>query len=396
MRTLGDRLREQRLRQGMDLDTLQAVTKIRKRYLEAIEAGDWSVLPGDVYARGFVRSYAEAVGLDGRALLEAYVDGLPPHPGMPEARSDRDEGNPLAPVSGDREAPEAEPSAGPATGGFRFTREADSERTTALDPLGAASASGAVDPVADRAPRSDRIGERAASEDRDPVAPRRSSRSTPSPRRAPERPARVRGRREPSGLGWNAAGQVVAVVAVLAVLAGAWWYLEKPGRTGAAQANATAPGSALGGNVTAAGQTANAQQAGGNVTNAAGNATPTGNSTTPANSTGAAPGGSAEFRVVSQSFSNHRQTYLVSTTGPIVAQLTAANGACWVRATVDGKVVDPSDTIPVGQSRTWQGNDEIRIRIGFVPGVTLTLNGQSVTLPDTKDAIDVVVTRAQG
>ncbi|WP_051662902.1 helix-turn-helix domain-containing protein [Alicyclobacillus macrosporangiidus] len=75
LRALGVQLREQRLRLGIGLDELQAATKIRKRYLEALESGDWSILPGDVYARGFVRSYAEAVGLDGRQLLEAYVDG---------------------------------------------------------------------------------------------------------------------------------------------------------------------------------------------------------------------------------------------------------------------------------------------------------------------------------
>ncbi|WP_029420443.1 DUF4115 domain-containing protein [Alicyclobacillus macrosporangiidus] len=141
------------------------------------------------------------------------------------------------------------------------------------------------------------------------------------------------------------------------------------------------------------------QNAAGPVGNSAGNTVvgsgspnPTGNTT---NAAGGGTAGQPELRVVGQTFSNHQQTYVVSTTGPMVAQLTASTGACWVRATVDGQVVDPSDTIPVGQSRTWQGSQQIRIRVGFVPGVTLTLNGQPLALPDTKDAIDVVIVRGQ-
>jgi len=75
MRELGRILREKRESVGLDLDALHAQTKIRKRYLMALEEGDWTVLPGDVYARGFVRSYAEALGLDGLQLLHDHVDG---------------------------------------------------------------------------------------------------------------------------------------------------------------------------------------------------------------------------------------------------------------------------------------------------------------------------------
>ncbi|MCL6627359.1 MAG: helix-turn-helix domain-containing protein, partial [Alicyclobacillus shizuokensis] len=69
MRELGETLRRRREELGMDLDQVERMTKIRKRYLSAIEQGDWRSLPGDVYGRGFVRSYAEALGLDGLALL---------------------------------------------------------------------------------------------------------------------------------------------------------------------------------------------------------------------------------------------------------------------------------------------------------------------------------------
>lgn len=72
LRELGLELRRHREQLGIDLDELQVRTKIRKRYLSALEEGDWSILPGDVYARGFVRSYADAVGADGHALLATY------------------------------------------------------------------------------------------------------------------------------------------------------------------------------------------------------------------------------------------------------------------------------------------------------------------------------------
>lgn len=49
MSELGRHLKEARLQKGMSLDDVQEVTKIRKKYLEAIEAGDYKVLPGSFY-----------------------------------------------------------------------------------------------------------------------------------------------------------------------------------------------------------------------------------------------------------------------------------------------------------------------------------------------------------
>lgn len=64
MSELGQQLREARLQKGMSLDDVQEMTKIRKRYLEAIEAGDYKVLPGSFYVRAFIKTYAETVGLN--------------------------------------------------------------------------------------------------------------------------------------------------------------------------------------------------------------------------------------------------------------------------------------------------------------------------------------------
>lgn len=77
MSELGQQLREARLQKGMSLDDVQEITKIRKRYLEAIEAGDYKVLPGSFYVRAFIKTYAEAVGLKPDELLEGHKQDVP-------------------------------------------------------------------------------------------------------------------------------------------------------------------------------------------------------------------------------------------------------------------------------------------------------------------------------
>lgn len=74
---LGLRLKNAREEKGYSLDELQVRTKIQTRYLAAIEEGDYSRLPGDFYARAFVKSYADAVGLNSEMLFEEHRDELP-------------------------------------------------------------------------------------------------------------------------------------------------------------------------------------------------------------------------------------------------------------------------------------------------------------------------------
>ncbi|MGE5586942.1 MAG: RodZ domain-containing protein [Clostridia bacterium] len=72
MRELGELLRKAREAKGLAISDVQEATKIRGRYLEAMERGNFEVLPGEVYVRGFLRSYAEAVGLCGDEVVERY------------------------------------------------------------------------------------------------------------------------------------------------------------------------------------------------------------------------------------------------------------------------------------------------------------------------------------
>ena len=70
MGRIGSTLRETRLRLGLSLTDAQKATKIRARYLEALEQEHFDLLPGAAYARGFLRSYAYLLGLDPDPLLD--------------------------------------------------------------------------------------------------------------------------------------------------------------------------------------------------------------------------------------------------------------------------------------------------------------------------------------
>ena len=74
MKEIGDLLRRAREEKGLSIKDIQEVTKIRLRYLEAIDEGDFEVIPGEVYRKGFIVNYANAVGLDGQAILQKYND----------------------------------------------------------------------------------------------------------------------------------------------------------------------------------------------------------------------------------------------------------------------------------------------------------------------------------
>jgi hypothetical protein len=69
---IGATLREARNRRKLDLSEIEEATKIRVRFLRAMENEEWDVLPGATYARAFIRTYAAHLGLDGERLAEDY------------------------------------------------------------------------------------------------------------------------------------------------------------------------------------------------------------------------------------------------------------------------------------------------------------------------------------
>ncbi|MFB5660500.1 helix-turn-helix domain-containing protein [Alteribacillus sp. HJP-4] len=77
MSELGLFLKSKREDQGLTLERMQELTKIQKRYLQAIESGSYDQLPGAFYARAFVKSYAEALHLNPDEVFENYGSELP-------------------------------------------------------------------------------------------------------------------------------------------------------------------------------------------------------------------------------------------------------------------------------------------------------------------------------
>jgi cytoskeleton protein RodZ len=87
VQSCGETLRQARLDKGVSLTDAERETRIRRKYLEALEAEDTAALPPPVYTRGFIRAYAEYLGLDPQATVDLY---------QPVPR--RDKAPPLRPV----------------------------------------------------------------------------------------------------------------------------------------------------------------------------------------------------------------------------------------------------------------------------------------------------------
>jgi cytoskeleton protein RodZ len=72
MPEIGETLREARMRRRIDMTEVEAATKIRAKYLRALENEEWDLLPGPTFVKTFLRTYAEYLELDPRLLVEEY------------------------------------------------------------------------------------------------------------------------------------------------------------------------------------------------------------------------------------------------------------------------------------------------------------------------------------
>jgi cytoskeleton protein RodZ len=72
MPEIGPTLREARMRAKIDITEVEQATKIRAKYLRALENEEWNLLPGSTFIKSFLREYADFLGLDARSLVEEY------------------------------------------------------------------------------------------------------------------------------------------------------------------------------------------------------------------------------------------------------------------------------------------------------------------------------------
>jgi cytoskeletal protein RodZ len=79
---IGGSLREARLKRGLSPADVQKAIRIRDRYLQALEEERWELLPGDAYVKGFLRTYADYLGLDGNLYVDEYNNRFA-HPDEP-------------------------------------------------------------------------------------------------------------------------------------------------------------------------------------------------------------------------------------------------------------------------------------------------------------------------
>jgi cytoskeleton protein RodZ len=86
---IGSSLREARVRRGLDFAEIETGTKIRGKYLRALEDEQFDVLPGETYIKGFLRTYADHLGLDGQLYVDEFNSRYVPTEDMPPIRARR-------------------------------------------------------------------------------------------------------------------------------------------------------------------------------------------------------------------------------------------------------------------------------------------------------------------
>jgi hypothetical protein len=86
---IGNSLHEARVRQGLEFPEVELATKIRAKYIRALEQEEFSLLPGETYVRGFLRTYADFLGLEGQLYVDEYVSRYAPEHRRDDAPAER-------------------------------------------------------------------------------------------------------------------------------------------------------------------------------------------------------------------------------------------------------------------------------------------------------------------
>ncbi|MBF8377167.1 DUF4115 domain-containing protein [Alicyclobacillus mali] len=307
---LGQILRARRESLGLTVEDVEERTKIRKRYIEALESGQWDVLPGRVYARGFVRSYAEVLGLDGSDLLEKYVDSGHSSAAQQGTKSDASPG----------------------------------------------TSDGAV---MDRKPAARMVEPRSLNE-MERTRSRTQERAERPRRDVYDRPVRSVG-------SWF--GQGLLIVGALVVVGGVYVLLHHHHGQGTHTTNTTSSGPPkTQATKPAAHQTAPRKQP-----------------TQPVQQTQPA--------VVALPYANGMYTYKVLHASNLQVVVTVNTGELWFSATADGQAVAPNVILNQGQSKSFSAQNNVTFHLGHVQGVSITVDGKPVQLPNINWAPVVVIER---
>lgn len=101
MTSIGDTLRRERLRRNLDLAAIAGELKIASKFLEAIEAEEFSRLPGGVFTKSFIRQYAAYLGLDGDEMAAELQRSTEPPPELNAAHEKSKPDVPVIPMTGE-------------------------------------------------------------------------------------------------------------------------------------------------------------------------------------------------------------------------------------------------------------------------------------------------------
>lgn len=204
---LGDTLREAREKQGLTYKDIEKGTSIRALYIEYIEKGEYDELPGDVYTKGFIRSYANFLKLDANALVQAFTAER--HRGAAPAAQQK----PAAPKAAPEEPQAKKPAAKPVE---KVENVAKAEKAEKVESP--ASEQPAA-PKQEAAPRKAPVQPKATA-----VKPQPKQ----QPKKAPDsKPAAPRFTAQDFNEPKRSNGKLIAIVAiVLVVLAGAVYALS--------------------------------------------------------------------------------------------------------------------------------------------------------------------------
>lgn len=88
MQQVGDILRSEREKKGLTVKDIESATSIRALYIQAIEDGEFKVIPGEVYLKGFIRNYANYLGLNGQEMVDLYRQSQAPASVTPETAAE--------------------------------------------------------------------------------------------------------------------------------------------------------------------------------------------------------------------------------------------------------------------------------------------------------------------